>query len=46
MDWEDLEDELIEVIQNCCQTEEDEAAARKHFAQKTVDELIDDALEE
>lgn len=46
MAWKDLEAELHEAIQRCCQTKEDETAAKKYFAETTVDELIDDALEE
>lgn len=46
MTWKDLEEELHEAIQRCCQTEEDVKGARKYFAQSTVGELIDDALEE
>jgi len=46
MAWRDLEGELHEAIQRCCQTEEDVEGARKYFAQSTVDDLIDDALKE
>ncbi len=46
MAWKDLEDKFHEVIQQCCQTEEDKEGAIKYFAQMTVEVLIDDALEE
>ena len=46
MAWENLEDQLHEAIQRCCQTDEDKEGAIKYFAQSTVEDLIDDALEE
>lgn len=30
--WKDLEDKLFEAIRQCCQTKEDEEAARRYFS--------------
>ena len=46
MSHKNLEDELHEAIQRCCITEEDKEKAKEYFKQSTVNELIDEALEE
>ena len=46
MNWKDLEEEIREAIQRCCQTEEDKERALNYFAQVTVNEMINDSLEE
>jgi len=46
MDWNDLEDELIETIRRCCISDEDIANAKRYFNQVSVNQIIDQALEE
>ena len=46
MNWNDLEDQLHEAIQRCCQTDEDKEKAIIYFKQSTVEDIINDALEE
>lgn len=46
MDWDNLEDELIDAIQKCCGTEEDKKVALRYFEGTTVNEMIEEALED
>ena len=44
MNWNDLEDEIIDAIQRCCQTEEDGVKAKEYFENCLINDIIDEAL--
>ena len=46
MDSNDLEDQFHKIIQQCCQTKEDEENAKRYWDDFLVTDLINDALEE
>lgn len=46
MNWNNLEALIIEAIQRCCENEDDKEAALRYFKNCTVNEMIEEALEE
>ncbi len=43
--YKDLEERLVDVIQECCPTDNDKEAALAYFRNVTVNEMIKEALE-